>query len=93
MILVKLISHDIKEAIYQNRNRLRVLPGLRRVFINENLTVLRRKLFKRVRDTFSDFSCWTEDGKIRMHDSKSPKSNVFTVTCEQDFQELLMCGV
>ena len=91
VILVKLLSHDLKDAIYQKRHRLRGIPGLKHIFIDENLTVMRRKLFS-VRDTFRNFECWTDDGKIRLRDPGASSSTVYTVTCERDFNDLLKSG-
>ena len=48
IILVKFVSHDLKEAVYESRNLLRRMPQFRGIFINENLTAVRRELFKTV---------------------------------------------
>ena len=36
-IIVKLTSHDIKDAVYRNRDVLRRFPVFRNIYINENL--------------------------------------------------------
>lgn len=89
VILVKFLSHDLKEQIHENRELLRKIPEFRNVFINENLTAIRKKLFARARFTFTDFSCWTYDGKIHLRNRFVPGSHVHHITCESDFNSFL----
>ena len=89
VILVKFVSHDLKESVYENRHLLRDIPGMRNIFINENLTATRRKLFARVRSSLPDFHCWTYDGKIRLRNRSIPDSRVHGITSENEFFEFL----
>ena len=93
VILVKLICHDKKEFIYDRRHLLRQLPGFKRIFINENLTPYRRKLFARVRSTFKnlDLDCWSNDGKIHLLDNVCKPSKLLTITCFDDFYDVVNC--
>ena len=52
-ILVKFVSHDVRDYVFKNRDVLRHLPGYRHIFIDENLTAVRRDLFRDVRRSLS----------------------------------------
>ena len=85
VIYVKLINHDLKQLIYDQRDKLRFMPGFRSVYIDENLTTVRRKLFQRARK-IPHWDSWTNDGKIYLS-SKNSKSRITEViTCEQDLR-------
>jgi len=73
-IIVKFRSHKVKSQIYMARRNLRgitsfesSLNGAKAVYINENLTSTRRKLFAEIRKRAklnNWYNCWTTDGKI-----------------------------
>ena len=63
-IYVKLVNHDLKDMIMQRKNRLRSVPHRRFVFINEDLTQLRRWLFGKARLQAGKNNCYTYDGVI-----------------------------
>ena len=86
VILVKLICHDKKQQIYDNREVLRFLPGFDKIFINENLTAARRILFRRVRNAFPRYESWSNDGKIYV---KLSEKDIRPITCEGDYYDLL----
>ena len=90
VILIKLLRHDLKELIYNRRHLLRELPGFKGIYINENLTPLRRKLYARVRRTFKHaFDCWTNDGKIHLLPYNVNTNKVLTITCYDDFYNMI----
>ena len=74
-IYVKFVSHDLKDEIFLNRDRLRELPEYRGVFINENLTLFRSRLYQIVRrECGRQMEHYTYDGVIyvrKVGDSKS----------------------
>ena len=90
-ILVKLLSHDKKEFIYNRRHLLRKMPEFKGIFINENLTPFRRKLFSRVRNTFKqlDLECWSNDGKIHLLDKSYSPNKLWTITNYDDFYNIV----
>ena len=63
-IYVKLVSHDLKDAVMSRRDLLRDMPEYKKVFIDENLTRRRRWLYKRVREEVGSKNCYTYDGTI-----------------------------
>lgn len=71
IILVKFVSHDLRDLIYSRRSDLRNTPGFRDIYINENLTKVRRNIFRKVR-SLSDFESWSYDGKIYMRHFDHP---------------------
>ena len=89
IILVKLIRHDIKQIIYDNREVLRYLPGYRNIYVNENLTKSRRKLYGRVRTHFPHFKCTTNDGKIYLSGTNFNGGKKYRINCTKDYQALL----
>lgn len=87
IILVKFVSHDLRDFIYSKRDVLRNLPGFRHLYINENLTKVRRNLFRQVRK-MSDFESWTYDGKIYMRHFVYPNVR-HVVTTRADLDKIL----
>ena len=72
-IIARFASHKVKQSFYFAKKRLKnadlsqAFPNTDRIYINENLTAQRRKLFKEVRDFQKEHnwnSAWTIDGKI-----------------------------
>ena len=63
-IYVKLVNHDLKDAVMSRKDLLRELPQYRRVFIDENLTKSRRQLYSQVRREVGKNRCYTYDGTI-----------------------------
>lgn len=89
IILVKLVRHDLKQVILDNRDILRFLPGFRSIFINENLTKSRRKLFGRVRNSFPHLDCFTNDGVIYLSGNGFNDGKKLRITCTCDYLNIL----
>ena len=102
-IIARFISHKVKRALYKNRVQLknvkmsqlfpsasaaaRVAPD--RIFINENLTVNRRKLVKLANDKKADglvLGVWTVDGKVFV--KTSPEGRPIRIYEEADLDNL-----
>ena len=79
-IYVKLVNHDLKDAILERRHLFRRMPGYQEFYIDENLTRFRSWLFARVRDEVGDKrNCWTYDGTINVRINENPdKSDNYT---------------
>ena len=75
-IYVKFVSHDLKQLIYNQRDMFRKMSGFKSIFINENLTLTRTKLFQKVR-RMPLWHSWTNDGKIYL--SLKSNANVIEV--------------
>ena len=71
-LLVRFISHRIKQAVYRARLNLNKPENRRKysgspIFINEHLTPSRAKLFQQARQMKANKevqNCWTNDGKV-----------------------------
>ena len=80
-IIARFVSRKVKRALYKNRVRMKTLkfselfPNAsaparvpsERIFINENLTTIRRRLVKKATDKKNDgllLGVWTIDGKV-----------------------------
>ncbi|XP_020905418.1 uncharacterized protein LOC110243633 [Exaiptasia diaphana] len=73
-IIVRFMSHKIKSELYKAKKKLRRIAGLnddlkaeKAIYINENLTTAKRKLFAEVRKLAKQNkwkNCWSLDGKI-----------------------------
>ena len=80
-IIARFVSHKVKRALYKNRVRMKTVkfselfPNAsvparvpsERIFINENLTTMRRRLVKKATDKKNDgllLGVWTIDGKV-----------------------------
>ena len=88
IILVKFVSHDLRDLIYSNRYTLRNMPGFRHIYINENLTKVRKGLFKEVRQ-MKEYESWTYDGKIYMRHKQTPNVK-HVITTRDDFEAVMM---
>ena len=87
-IYVQFISHDIRDEVYNARHLLRDIPGLRKVFINENLTRLRSWLYSCVRrECKRNFYHWTYDGIIYVSKDGSYK-NAESIIYKSDFMKV-----
>ena len=86
IILVKFVSHDVRDYVYFNRHRLRNLNGLRHIFIDENLTATRQQLFREVRRLPLEWERWTYDGKICLR-HKSWKTRVTKITNKRELMQ------
>ncbi|KAK3730305.1 hypothetical protein QZH41_004516 [Actinostola sp. cb2023] len=82
-ILVKFKSHKTKNELYQARRKLRdvkaseTFNGAVAVYINENLTAFRRRLYGEVRKRAYQnkwYRTWTLDGKIFVCKEKGERS-------------------
>ena len=80
-IIARFVSHKVKRALYKNRVRMKTVkfselfPNAsaparvpsERIFINENLTIIRRRLVKKATDKKNDgllLGVWTIDGNV-----------------------------
>ena len=80
-IIARFVSHKVKRALYKNRARMKTVkfselfPNAsaparvpsQRIFINENLTTIRRRLVKKATDKKNDgllLGVWSIDGKV-----------------------------
>lgn len=82
-IIAKFKSHKIKSQIYFSRRKLRgtededELNGAKEIYINENLTAYRRKLFAEARKRTKInkwYKTWTTDGKIFITKEKGDRA-------------------
>ena len=85
-IIVKFLAHSTKDDIYSKRKELKhKMDG---VFINEDLTNHRNKLFKLARELRSDnkiMGTWTTNGKVRV---KMNSGTNITVNNELDLKNI-----
>ena len=88
-ILVKFTRHDAKDEVYFKKDALRKLSGFRYVFINENLTTTRSKIFREVRRERAWVS-WTYDGRIYVaQKGLNPNTRkVYKIESEQDYERI-----
>ena len=84
-IYVKFVSHDLKQLIYNQRDMFRQMSGFKSIFINENLTFTRTKLFQKVRK-MPLWHSWTNDGKIYL----SLKSNPNVIEVIENENDLIL---
>ena len=82
-IYVKFVNHDLKQCIYNRRDVFRQMPGFQSIYINENLTPTRTKMFQEVRKMPLWYS-WTDDGKIYL----SLKSNINVIEVIENENDL-----
>ena len=101
-IIVKFLSHKVKSRLYKARTKLKglkvsdIFPSYataslqeQRIFINENLTDYRRKLFWKANQKKKDnmiISAWTIDGKIFV--KTSPDGAPIRIHGEEDLEDL-----
>ena len=90
-IIVKLVSHDVKQAIYDKRHTLRKLPNFGGIFINENLTAYRRELYREVRTLHKlGWSSWTQDGVIWVCEGqRDHNSKIHRITTYADYYKVI----
>lgn len=95
-ILVKFKAYEDKRNFYEGRKKLKdfqgdgsKIHGARRIFINEHLTVERKRLYAQAREKgkmHKWFRVSTFDGKIFVKVSKEQRAVM--VTKEADLEEL-----
>ena len=90
-IIVKLVNHDVKDDIFEHRDILRKLPTFRGIFINENLTSYRRKLYREVRSLHNlGWTSWTRDGVIKVCEGpRSQNPQIHSITNYSDFYKIV----
>lgn len=97
-ILVKFISHKVKSQLYFARHKLKravwkseLLEDADQVYINENLTTSKRKLFAETRKKARQnkwYSVWTVDGKIFVSKEKGDRS--IKISCYSDLENIFV---
>ena len=94
-IIVRFKSHKKKSELYKARKHLRSVslnqyfPGTNAVYVNENLTNYRHKLFAKVRKFKKDNnweSAWTLDGKVFIKKNKQDRPK--RVFAEEELRRL-----
>ena len=90
-IIVRFISKEERNRVISNRKELKKhnQENDARIYINEDLTAFRSKLFSMVRrlqkrQYFSQ--CWTYNGKIKVKDTHG---HVRSISCYEDIKSLL----
>jgi hypothetical protein len=63
-LIVRFVSTDLKFKFFTNKKKLQDCPELKKVYINEDLTVLRLKLLQYVKNIDNVKSAVTRKGKI-----------------------------
>ena len=95
-IIVKFSAYDDKKELYESRWKLRrykgsneILNGATKVYINENLTTERKRLFAEARKRAKQYN-WagvtTKDGKIFVRKEKGEKA--IKITKQSDLEDL-----
>ena len=75
-IIVKFVSYRARYNFYKNRSSLKGNATFPSVYINEDLTSARNKLFGKARKLMKDgkiSKCWTYDGRINIVDNSDTK--------------------
>ena len=88
-IFVKFVRHDIRDKVYFARDNLRHIHHYRSVFIDENLTKYRSRLFREVRKE-KLWQSWTYDGSIYCcrRGDEPRNSRTFKIVKITDFEKL-----
>ena len=91
-IIVRFVSRDVRNKIYANRKLTRQLDmkkfgikGTTKLFINENLTLLRKRLFWKTKQKVKEAGykyIWTSNGNIFVR--KVDEANPIAVNSEKD---------
>ena len=85
-IIVKFATYSARNNFYRKRAQLKGNKTFPRVFINEDLTSQRSKIFKAARKLVKDnaiSSAWTYDGRVFVKDLNEVKS---VVNCLADIK-------
>jgi len=95
-IIVRFMSHKVKRRLYLARKKLKgrtsfgpTLNGAQAVYINENLTATRRRLFGEVRKRVKLnkwYNAWSMDGKIFVTKDKGDRPT--KISKETDLDDL-----
>ena len=90
-IIVKFTSHDIKDTVYCNRDLLRRSRIFRNIYINENLTPYRKRLYREVRSLHSlGWSSRTRDGVILLCRGQfTPGCHVYRITNYREYYKVI----
>jgi hypothetical protein len=80
-IICRFVSRDTKFRFLTEKKKLKLLDTHKQVYINEDLTPLRQKLFFKLRRSGKFESCYTRDGSIRC---KSKDGNMCQVSSPDD---------
>ena len=94
IIVARFTSRDIRNNIYQKRKNLIgvrnfEIAGMEKLYINENLTPRRRKLFSMAHKKKTELKysfLWTKNGNIFMR--KNNASEKIKISCEDDIDKL-----
>ena len=87
-IIVKFASYRARDKFFKNRSALKGNRKFHKVFINEDLTSSRSKIFRKCRKLFKDNcinSCWTHDGRIYIRDTHDKKSLISRLSDLDEF--------
>ena len=92
VILARFTNRDIRNQLFANRNLLRSaklsnfsVPGTEKIFVNENLTEMRKRLFWMVKQKAPKMGYvhyWTANGNVLVR--KSDESNPITIKNDLD---------
>ena len=90
-IIVKFVNHDLKEAIFEERDMLRQDPKFKNIYLNESLTAFRNKLYKEVRSLHNiGWYTWTRDGVIfASHCPRNSGAKQHRITCYKDYYRII----
>ncbi len=83
-IIVKFVSYWDRNSVITNRRKL-LDHKVKGVYINEDLTQFRSRLFKRTRDlqkAGSFYRTWTRDGRIYIEEQQEGRTRV--ISCDSD---------
>lgn len=96
-IIVRFMSHKIKSKMYKAKKKLRgetrfndELNGAKAIYINENLTTTKRRLFAELRKRAKQYkwnSCWSLDGKLFVCKVKGDRP--IKISTHAELEELL----
>ncbi|KAK3714628.1 hypothetical protein QZH41_002630 [Actinostola sp. cb2023] len=96
-IIVKFLSYSDKKELYEARRKLKTfkntdggkLNGATKIYINENLTSSRKRLYAEVRKRVKQngwFTAWTKDGKIFVKKERGGPTH--KITKQVDLEDL-----
>ena len=93
-IIARFTNHDVKNQIYANRKLARSIDlrnfsisGTKNIYVNENLTVMRKRLFWQTKQKAKEKGFkffWTMNGNIFVR--KSDDTNIIAIKCDQDLK-------
>ena len=93
-IIARFTNRDVKNQIYANRKLARSIDlrnfsisGTKNIYVNENLTVMRKRLFWQTKQKAKEKGFkffWTMNGNIFVR--KSDDTNIIAIKCDQDLK-------